>query len=514
MNRADFFKSFFKENQENLAGIEVNTNPLSAKQVAHLLRRTTFGISPAVTKTLIGKTAIQVVDLLLNNAVQNPQPTLPVWKDTAYKNPERKPPADRQKAYDEIYSQLYKENYDLVYWWMEKMQQDRLSIREKMTLFWHGHFTTKFSIDGIMPAQSMLKQNQFLRANHQGNFRTLMKGVTLDGAMLIFLNGQDSTGKSPNENYSRELLELYTMGIGHYTENDVQEGARILTGWRTNYYEDEYTNIGTHKPFFSIDRHDGGAKTYFGETIPPTSDNTDAAIIKNEIDPMMDIILRKKGDEVANFICEKLYKYFVYSNPSPSANASNIIKEMAMTFKKNNFEIKPVLKQLLTSQHFFDDTTIGIQLKTPAELVVGLTSHFNVKYDWASWVMSTMGQELLNPPNVAGWPGYRKWVNTRTFPFAVQQAGYFVFNQTDDQLIKWIAQFDTYEDPRKLTKQICETFLAKEVSENQLNKYVKTLMEGSPEYEWYEILKTPSNAGRKLKYLFVQLVKSPDFHLC
>jgi uncharacterized protein (DUF1800 family) len=514
MNRADFFSSFISQqaDSQQAATLSPLNKKLTQQQALHLLRRVTFATSWDVVKQFTDKNANEAVDLLLDNALKNPKPTTPSWIDKSYKAWWTLPKAEQQAATDAVYKDVYDLNYELKRWWMEAMATDTVSIREKMTLFWHGHFTTKFAIDQVMPAQLMHRQNDLFRSLHQGNFRELVEKVIMDGAMLIYLNGQDSTKKKPNENFSRELLELYTIGIGNYTEKDVQEGARALTGWKTNIFYDQWTTKGVYKTFFVDYDHDTTAKTYLDETIPSTeTTNTEAGIYKAEIKGLVDIIIRKRGEALSMFICEKLYRYFVYSN-AQKVN-TDIVKEMAQTFRDSNYEIRPVLAKLLKSAFFFEDANVGVQLKTPSELVVGITKHFDVKGDWKEWVMVTLGQELLNPPNVAGWAGYRKWSDTRTFPFAVQQIGYFIWNQKDDYMHTWIQQFDGYDDAKKLTQQICTLFLVKPPSTAQLDRYVKNLLGGSPDYEWYTMAKIPGTASARVKYMLSQLIKSPDFHL-
>ncbi len=511
MNRTEFLSSFMPADTQQNDSLVPFDKKLTQQQALHLLRRTTFTTDLPTIKQFTGKTANEAVELLLNNALSNPKPNTPDWVNKSYKAWWTLPAADQQAAVDAVYKDVYDLNYKLKYWWIDAMTQDNASIREKMTLFWHGHFTTKFAIDQVMPAQLMYRQNALFRNFHQGNFRNLLEKITVDGAMLIFLNGQDSTRKSANENFSRELLELYTIGIGNYTETDVKEGARILTGWRTNIFSDQYVSEGVFNTFFLPNEHDVNAKAYLGETIPASSNDTKEEVFKTEVQGLVDIILRKKAVVLSTFICEKLYRFFVYSNPQ-KVN-SDIVNDMAQTFRDNNFEIRPVLAKLLKSSFFFDEANIGVQLKTPAELVVGITKHFDVKPDWKEWVMGTLGQELLNPPNVAGWTGYRKWSDTRTFPFAVQQLGYFVGNQTDNYIQNWVKQLDNSDDVRKVVSQICTLFLVKTPTTDQLEKYVSTVLGGSPDYEWTNILNFAGSVGPKVKYLLAQLIKSPDFHL-
>jgi uncharacterized protein (DUF1800 family) len=511
MNRTEFLSSFMPAETLQTDSLAPFAQKLTQQQALHLLRRTTFSTNWETVKQFTGKTANEAVELLLNNAVKNPKPVAPSWIDKSYKAWWKLPKAEQQAATDAVYKDVYDLNYELKRWWMKEMTDDNVSIREKMTLFWHGHFTTKFAIDQVMPAQLMYRQNDLFRTLHQGNFRELVEKVTVDGAMLIFLNGQDSSKKSPNENFSRELLELYTIGIGNYTEKDVQEGARVFTGWRTNIFSDEWTSKGVYKTFLWETEHDNSPKTYLGETIPTSTYITQDEIYKSDIQGLIDIIIRKRGEALSMFICEKLYKYFVYSNPQ-KVNI-DIVKEMAQTFRDNNFEIRPVLAKLFKSAFFFDEKNIGVQLKTPAELVVGITKHFDVKGDWKEWVMVTLGQELLNPPNVAGWVGYRKWSDTRTYPFGVQQIGYFIWNQKDEYIQTWIKQFDNYDDVRKVALQMCTLFLVKPPTDAVLEKYVKNLLGGSPDYEWYNMVTVAGTVGARVKYFMAQLIKSPDFHL-
>ncbi|MCP9769484.1 DUF1800 domain-containing protein [Lacihabitans sp. LS3-19] len=485
---------------------------LSTADALHLLRRTTFATSWPTLKNFAGKTADDAVDFLLDNALKNPKPQSPSWINSGFPSWWKLPQADQQKAIDGVYKRVYEENYELKRWWAAEMGKDLTSIREKMTLFWHGHFTTKFAIDDPMHAGLMYRQNVLFRELHQGNFRELVEKIAIDGAMLFFLNGKDSTKTAPNENFSRELLELYTVGIGNYSEQDVKEGARVFTGWKVNVFSEEWKQFPIFQAFIAPNEHDFEAKSYLGETIHVPFTASYEAGVKQEIKDLVNIILSKKSVEVSEFICEKLFRYFVYSKPE--APDGELIKSLAKTFRDNNWEIRPVLSQLLKSEFFFSEAARGVQIKTPAETVVGFSKHFDVKEDWKEWVMVTMGQELLNPPNVAGWAGYRKWTDTRTFPFAVQQLSYFVWNQTNAQMITWIAQFDQKENADKLVEQILTLFLAKSPTTSQLEKYKKELLGGTPDYEWPNMIANIEQGGFRLKLMLLALLKTPDFHLC
>ncbi len=512
MNRQDFLSHFTPTRAGASTGLEPYTRPLDEARAYHLLRRATFGATLDAARRLTSLTADKAVELLLDNALQAPPPAAPPWADDGFGNPERLPAAQKQAAYDAIFKTVYTQNYALKQWWLEQMRQDTLSVREKLTLFWHGHFTSKFAINGIMPAQSMYRQNRLFRNLHQGSFRELASAVTLDGAMLLFLNGQDSTRLAPNENFSRELLELYTTGLGQYTETDVKEGARILTGWRTNFYKDEWLAFGVYNTFLWSADHDTGEKTYLGVRFPPTTDNYPEAVRKNEVERLIDVILTQRGAAVARFLAEKLYRFFVYGNPAVADQA--VIQALADALLTHDFQLRPALALLLKSAHFFDPINLGVQPKSPAEFVVGQTLHFNVAPDWASWVMDTMGQELFNPPDVSGWRGYRQWLTTRTFPFAVQQGGGFVWNQKDDALLAWVRQFPDYTNSRQLVQGIGKLLLARPLDSFRLDRYHKMLLAGAPDYEWPNILNDAGSAASRLRVLLVNLVKAPDYHLC
>ncbi len=493
-----------------LSDLQPYNKILNAAQARHLLRRTTFVNSYSSFNKIANKNANEAVDLILSNGITNSKPTAPKWVNDSFLNWWKKPAAERQAALSEIYKVLYDQNYEYKRAWMEEMSKDDLSIREKMTLFWHGHFATKFNVDQVMPAQSMYRQIDLFRTMHQGNFKELTKKVCLDGAMIIFLNTNDSTKTSPNENFSRELLELYTTGLGQYTEEDVKEGAKVFTGIRTNFYSDEWTQHGTFKTFVWTDKHDFGDKNYLGAKITGANYKTSDEVLNGEVSDLVNIIFDKKKQAVAEFICEKIFKYFVYSNEKKVNKA--VIATMANTFIANDFEIKPVLAQLFKSEYFYTSAVQGVQIKTPAETIVGLTKHFNVDGGWKEWVMTTMGLELMNPPNVAGWPGYRKWADTRTFPFAIQNMGWFIWNQKDEQVLEWIKQFPNYEDPIKLVTEISNLFWIK-TSTSRVNNLKDTLLEGAPDYEWVNIIQKASSAGYRIKNLLNKVIKSPDFHL-
>jgi len=279
--------------------------------------------------------------------------------------------------------------------WLTRMVQTPKPLEEKMTLFWHGHFATSFRI--VEDSYHMYAQNRMLRGNAMGNFGSLLRGIIRDPAMLRYLNNNQNRKDSPNENLGRELLELFSLGEGNYTERDIKEAARTLTGFT---YEDDSFR-------FNKTQHDQGMKYVLG--------------VQGNIDgnSLVSAILNQEA--CALFICFKLYKFFVRDIPMDLSaldmGTRKAILQLAQLFRANNYEIKPVMRKLLLSRHFYDPINMGTKIKSPSELLIGSVRSLKVPvrdigimYD----AMELMGQSLFMPPSVKGWDGGRSWINTST----------------------------------------------------------------------------------------------------
>ncbi len=268
-------------------------------------------------------------------------------------------------------------------WWVQRMLTTHRPLEEKLALFWHGHFAT--SDEKVRDYRKMLKQLALFHKHANGNFRDLLVGVAKDPAMLVFLDAGDNVKGRPNENFGREILELFTMGVGNYTETDIREAARAFTGW-TN---DSLNFV------VKADLHDDGEKTFLGRR-----GNFDGV-------QLIDIILEQ--DVTARFIAAKLYRFFVRDDPSPELTA-----KLGALFKARRYEIAPLLTTIFLSRDFYSPAAYGIQIKSPVQLAVstykklGLTEVPGVP----DFDMTTreLGQELFHPPNVAGWKGGRSWI--------------------------------------------------------------------------------------------------------
>jgi uncharacterized protein (DUF1800 family) len=271
-------------------------------------------------------------------------------------------------------------------WWMKRMAGGSHPLQEKLTLFWHGHFTTSFREERM--AMLMWEQNDLLRKMAAGNFGHLLHAISRDPAMLDYLNNNQNRKGHPNENYAREVMELFTLGIGNYTEDDVKEGARAFTGWM----HDGQTFI------FNRRQHDGGVKRFLNHI-----GNFDG----NDV---LDIILEHPA--CPKFISSELFAYFVYPDPEPA-----LVELMGHLLKGSKYELRPLLKTMFTSRAFYSSDAIGVQIKSPVQLVTGTVHMLGIAPpppQMTFQALTLMGQVPLMPPNVKGWPGGHTWVNAST----------------------------------------------------------------------------------------------------
>lgn len=266
--------------------------------------------------------------------------------------------------------------------WMDLMVNDPNQLREKMSLFWHGHFACRDA--NIFHTQQLL---HIIRTNALGNFGDMLKGVSKSAAMLGFLNNQQNRKQHPNENFAREVMELFTLGRGHYTEQDIKEAARAFTGWNFEPKGD-----------FVIRKnmHDDGVKTIFGKTGNFTGDD------------VLNMLLENK--QTARYIVSKIYKYLVNDMVDTQR-----VESLADSFYKSNYDIDGLMKNIFLSDWFYEAKNMGSKIKSPVELMVNIRRVIPMEMDKPDMqVMFTraLGQELFRPPNVAGWPGGKNWIDS------------------------------------------------------------------------------------------------------
>ncbi|MBV7532321.1 DUF1800 family protein [Chitinophaga sp. sic0106] len=401
-------------------GIAPYSGPWGKQQILHLLKRTMFGVTPADLAAFSSMGMQQAVDTLLT-VQPDPQPPVNNYGTDSTgvslgATWVRAPKGDIDTENDRITS--YKS------WWIGQLINQPRSIHDKMVLFWHNHFVTETI---TVQDSRYLYQNYLTMHRHAlGNFKALTKAITLDPAMLIYLNGYLNSKGAADENYARELHELFTVGKGpdsKYTEDDVKATARVLTGFRI----DDANLTST----FNTTQHDIENKqfsAFYSNKVISGKTGTNGA---TELDDLLTIIFLQP--EVAKFICRKLYRFFVYYEID-DATEQNVIAPLADIFRTSGYDIKVVLNALLTSEHFFDPLNYACLIKPPVDFCVGVFREFNVQFPsdyttrYECWkvIHSTaayMLQNLGDPPLVAGWDAYYQapsfhelWINTDTLP--------------------------------------------------------------------------------------------------
>ena len=414
----------------SVAGLNPYTGTIGTAEIVHLLKRTMFGAAKADIDYFQSKSLSAIVDELLHPTSPMPAPPIKEYDPTGALVPDPTIALGATWVNDPNTDGTItsRRRASFKKWWTGIMLTQDRSIREKLTLFWHNHFSTE-TVD-VGDSQFVYKHHNLLRTSCLGNFKALVKAVTLDPAMLVYLSGNNSTLTAPNENYGRELQELFTVGkenTPNYTEDDVKAAARVLTGWRTNS-----TTIAS---YYDNTRHDKNNKvfsTFYNKTI--TTRNT-ATAGDLEIDDLLDMIFNKKA-EVSKFIVKKIYRWFCYYAIDSDTEAS-VILPLAKILQDNNWEILPVLSALFKSEHFFDARNRGCLIKSPVDLTIGMCREFNMvfppvnaayslplnMYEYIRNYGSTMNQSIGDPPNVAGWASYYQepqfhelWLNTDTLP--------------------------------------------------------------------------------------------------
>lgn len=384
--------------------------------------------------------------------------------------------------------------------WIETMVNSEAQLREKMSLFWHGHFACRSQNSFF--AQELL---HIIRSNALGNFGDMLKAVSKSPAMLQFLNNQQNKKSHPNENFAREVMELFTMGRGNYTENDVKEAARAFTGWA---FEPRGGFV------FRKFQHDDGSKTFLGKT-----GNFDG-------DDILNILLENK--QTANYISRKIYRHFVNEN----VNEQNQ-QWLSSRFYNSNYNIAELLKDIYTSDWFYDEKNIGNRIKSPVELIAGIRRLLPMQLENADSQLlfqRALGQVLFYPPNVAGWPGGKNWIDSSSLMLRLRIPQILSANdamdirpKTDDDVqmgqmmdavkkmkgmvkgaaatIDWAAVNTIFEKvPReKLSESIASTVLQtkSKVSNAVLDKYL-------------------NNSSREnfIKSAVVNLMATPEYQLC
>ncbi|MBA4196732.1 MAG: DUF1800 domain-containing protein [Chitinophaga sp.] len=528
------------------SGLTPYSGVFSENEIIHLLRRTMFGAKKQDIVYFLGKNLTQVVNELLNPVAPLPAPplkdyTVPTTVTTPDNNINLGQTWVNDPNNDGGINSLRRASFKK--WWVEVMINQDRSIREKITLFWHNHFATATA--DIGNSQFVYKHHSMLRANALGNFKTLTKAVTIDPAMLVFLNGQYNTATAPDENYGRELQELFCCGKGPnslYTEADVKAAAKVLTGWQNN--------ATTISSLFTSSRHDSTNKqfsSFYNNTL--ITGRTGATAGDTEIDALLTMIF--STDEVAKYICRRIYRWFVYYDIDDTIE-NNIITPLANILRTNNYEIKPVLSTLLQSQHFFDTLNRGCIIKSPVDLVIGMSRELNLPFQpltdyitnygyynyYISW-LTAMQQDIGDPPDVSGWKAYYQapqfyeiWINSDTLPKRNQFTDIMIVSGYTFNGKKLIIDATEYfkllsnpANPNTLISDACKYLLAVDISAASKAQIKTDILLGGQTNDaywsdaWNKFISTPTDTANaatvknRARDLIKYLMDLPEYQL-
>ena len=381
------------------------------------------------------------------------------------------------------------EEKDLNLGWINKMLNTNAVLQEKMTLFWHNHFACRTK--NAWYAQQL---NNTMRANALGSFKTLLFQVAESPAMLQFLNNQQNQKNHPNENFAREVMELFTVGRGNYTETDIKESARAFTGYGFNK-EGEFTM----RRFF----HDYGEKTFMGKTGNFTGED------------ILNMLLDRK--ETAHFLSNKFYKYLVNETPDPAR-----VNAMADVLYSSNYEIKPLLAFVFNADWFYSDKNTGNLVKSPIDLLVGLSRQFYITYDRPEVLLQfqkVLGQVLFYPPNVAGWAGGRNWIDSSSLMYRLKIPSTLLTGG----LIDFEGKADPEDEAYIATVRNAQQFISMRVqAQPNWDKFDQTIPKGTSKTDLMNFLLEPQASKALLdgisqtnddRAAIVEIVSSPEYQL-
>lgn len=469
-----------------------------------------FGARKQDITYFTGKTMDQTVDELLNYSAAMPWAPIKNYTSTA---PAGDP--DNNLNMGDVWVDTHTSNSDVQasrrhsfrLWYMGVIINQDRNIREKMTLFWHNHFATEANV--VANARFVYKHHALLRSSALGNVKQLVKAITIDPAMLAYLNGHLNSKEAPDENYSRELQELFTLGKENnpnYTEEDVRAAAKVLTGWRYDY--------NTATSFFDPAAHDVSNKTFssfYNATVITGRTGPDAG--EQELDALLDMIFAKK-EQVSTYLVKKLYRWYLFHNVTPQIE-DDVIQPLAKLLVDSNWEIKPVMKAFLTSAHFYDANFIGSQLKSPLDFVVGFLRECNVRFPdngnvvnlYEHWNDFRRQSELMlqqpgDPPDVSGWKAYYQkpfyyefWINSDTYPrrltFTDEMVDYGYMTAGKAVVMDRVAFLKTLNnpsDPNQLIDELVELWFRTPISKEAKDQIKRDiLLEGqTSDYYWTE----------------------------
>ncbi|MCL5127035.1 DUF1800 family protein [Algibacter sp. L4_22] len=459
---------------------------MKSNHIQHLYWRVGFGILPKKLEKLSKKNKKKIVD----GIIEASKKVTPLKVDTVELDELLNGTHEKTKANIKKFQKLSRQKTkELNVAWVERLVNSNEMLREKMTLFWANHFVCEDN--NYVYTQNFHNR---LREHALGNFKDFVKAISKEAAMTKYLNTKQNKKQKPNENFARELMELFTLGVGNYTEYDIQESAKAFTGYGHNLKGDF---------LFKNRTHDETDKTFFGEIGNFTGDD------------IVDLILEKK--ECATFICGKIYSYFVNDTIN-----KNHVEELADVFYKD-YDIENLMRYLMLSSWFYDEENMGTKIKSPIELLVGLKTVVPVNFKSSKQLFvlqKLLGQILLNPPNVAGWKGGRTWIDSNTItlrlklPSLILNDAYISkakVGRTDDAMVETKENFKKKHGKRFKTEADWSIFNRhfSNVEISDLENYLLacTINENANTY-----LKSLSKVSKQ-EYC-IQLMSLPEYQMC
>lgn len=460
---------------------------LNQKQIQHLYWRTGFGISPSQTKEKVGLDHITAYkEIFADSEAFKPIKALDI--DSWLAKPIGKD-ATKEKR-DQYYGDRRDTLKRLNRIWFYQIVKPQGDLREKMSLFWHDHFACS-EVNPYL-AQSLVND---IRKYSLGNFRTLLLAVSKSPAMIGFLNNQQNRKAHPNENFGRELLELFTIGKANYTENDIKEAARAFTGWQYRLGDDwEF--------YFNENEHDTGEKSFMNETGHFGGED------------IIDIVLARK--ETADFISRKVYRYLVAEEIDNSK-----ISIIGQRFFESGYEISALLEAIFLSDWFYDESVIGAKVKSPHEYMIGLTRVLNVQYPKqypVNYIQELLGQELFYPPNVGGWPKGMDAINNFTLVFRMKLPEMMLEGAKTNERTEFLATEDYLHIYHRITGTTDPSALYNEFEDMEEEAMFKALSE--------YLIQTPtlsitydnsgwwSSSGAEFLDSLRNILQSPEHQMC
>lgn len=415
--------------------------PWDYRRAIHLYRRISFGAKPETIQQSLTQDPTEVVRDIVDKAANLPLTPAPYWSDWTLNDYDQDTPG---KLNEQVVSQVVE--------WSTQWSVDMINngLRDRMSWFWHNHFVTK--LDDYGCPSWMYRYHKVLQKYALGNFKEFVYEIGITPAMLIFLNNIQNTRFEQNENYARELYELFTLGADNgYTQADIEETARAITGW-SGLDADNYCGDVRFTNYY----WDPGEKTIFGQTG------------NWNYDDVIDILFIERAQELSTFICRKLYTHFV----NPVAD-DQIIEDLAQTFRNSNFELRPVLLQLFASEHFFDEANLGTII--PGHIELGLTFINEMGYEpdrnllqYVIYSADDFDQRIFNPTDVSGWPGNRNWITSSAlfYRWEIVESIVGYFYQYDESSVEVLRKFtlsfideEDVNDVVKVTQEIIHYLL-------------------------------------------------------